>query len=100
MPPAAKNYQTANKDDYEMPLRAFEETKARGGNINFSLISPEKIKSNPSFSLDKISTRSVEIAKTGLLPIDKKKDSLKLPMIRTRPNPEEQVYESNEKMPK
>lgn len=49
----------------------------------------EKIKSNPSFSLDKISTRTIEIAKTNLLPDIKKKDSIRLPMIKNRSNPED-----------
>lgn len=48
----------------------------------------EKIKSNPSFSLDKMSTRTIEIAKSSFIPDTKKRDLVKLPSIKLRPNPE------------
>ena len=56
--------------------------RQRNHNIANSLITPEKIKSNPSFSLDKISTRTVEIAKTGLFGSQKRKEMVKFPPLR------------------
>jgi hypothetical protein len=54
--------------------------KQRGSIYNS--ITQDKIKSNPSFSLDKMSTRMVEIAKTNLLPGMRKKEAVKLPSIK------------------
>ncbi len=70
-------------------------TYKRRPDLNFNLIEPEKIKSNPSFSLDKMSTRALEIAKNNLLPEGKRKEMVKLPSIKTRTtNPEEQDGEN------
>jgi hypothetical protein len=50
------------------------------------MLPSEKIKSNPSFSLDKITTRSLEIAKTNLIPAGKKRELVKLPSIMNKTN--------------
>lgn len=44
--------------------------------------SPEKIKSNPSFTLDKINTKTITNAKSNLASIIKHKDPFKLPSLK------------------
>lgn len=69
--------------------------RQRNQNMANSLITPEKIKSNPSFSLDKISTRTIEIAKTGLFGPQKRKEMVKFPPLRnSNANPEYPEEES------
>ena len=78
-PLLTKKSVTAKKDD-ETDTLTTENYKQRH-NLNYNLFTPEKIKSNPSFSLDKISTRALEIAKTNLIPDNKRQPLLKLPSI-------------------
>lgn len=73
-PVILNKYQSINnKDYYNIDMRTSDDLKTKFSNINFGMISPEKIKSNPSFSLDRLCTRTIEIAKTSLLPDIKKK---------------------------
>jgi len=79
----------ATKKDDETDTLNTENYKQRDSH-NYNLFTPEKIKSNPSFSLDKISTRALEIAKSNLIPDNKKQPLLKLPSImRHNSNPED-----------
>ena len=50
----------------------------------YNPLTPDRIKSNPSFSLDKMSTRALEIAKTNLVPSIRKRDAVKLPSIKRK----------------
>lgn len=72
-----------NKDDYDVNLRTSLNVQRKNGVIP-SLVQIEKIKSNPSFSLDKVSKNSLELAKTSMLPSDLKKDIIKLPTLQRR----------------
>jgi hypothetical protein len=72
-----------NKDDYDVNLRTSLNVQRKNGVIP-SLVQIEKIKSNPSFSLDKVSKNSLELAKTSMLPSDLKKDIIKLPTLHRR----------------
>lgn len=49
-----------------------------------NIIQIEKIKSNPSFSLDKVSKGSLQLAKTSILPTDLAKNMIKLPTLQRR----------------
>jgi hypothetical protein len=76
-------FDTVNKDDYDVNLRTSLNVQRKNG-IPPNLVQIEKIKSNPSFSLDKASKNSLELAKTSILPSDLKKDSIKLPQLQRR----------------
>lgn len=65
-----------------------EQRKARQYDAHYNLLPTQPIKSNPSFSLDKMSTRTLEIAKSSLVP-DRKKELVKLPSIKFKNNPED-----------
>lgn len=65
-----------------------EQRRVRQYDVNYNLMPTQPIKSNPSFSLDKMSTRTLEIAKSSLVP-DRKKELVKLPSIKFKSNPED-----------
>lgn len=77
------SYDTSNKDDYDINLRTSLNVPRKNPVIP-NLAQMEKIKSNPSFSLDKASKGSLELAKTSILPTDMTKNMIKLPTLQRR----------------
>lgn len=83
------SYDISNKDDYDINLRTSMNVPRKNSMANNS-IQMEKIKSNPSFSLEKNTKNSLELAKTSILPTDMTKNMIKLPVLprRNTLNPE------------
>jgi hypothetical protein len=77
------SYDTSNKDDYDVNLRTSLNVQRKNPVIP-NIVQMEKIKSNPSFSLDKVSKNSLELAKTSILPSDLTKNMIKLPTLQRR----------------
>ena len=76
-------YDTSNKDDYDVNLRTSLNVQRKNPMIP-NIVQMEKIKSNPSFSLDKVNKNSLELAKTSILPSDLSKNMIKLPTLQRR----------------
>jgi hypothetical protein len=77
------SYDTSNKDDYDVNLRTSLNVQRKNPVIP-NIVQMEKIKSNPSFSLDKVNKNSLELAKTSILPSDLTKNMIKLPTLQRR----------------
>lgn len=77
------SYDTSNKDDYDVNLRTSLNVQRKNPVIP-NIVQMEKIKSNPSFSLDKVNKNSLELAKTSILPSDLNKNMIKLPTLQRR----------------
>ena len=77
------SYDTSNKDDYDVNLRTSLNVQRKNPIIP-NIVQMEKIKSNPSFSLDKVTKNSLELAKTSMLPSDLTKNMIKLPTLQRR----------------
>lgn len=50
--------------------------------LDTDISTPDKIKSNPSFSLERINSKTIENTKSTLSSIIKRKDSVKLPSLK------------------
>ena len=77
------SYDTSNKDDYDVNLRTSLNVQRKNPVIP-NIVQMEKIKSNPSFSLDNVNKNSLELAKTSILPSDLSKNMIKLPTLQRR----------------
>lgn len=66
---------------YASGLRSSVDTKSRPTQDN-NFSTPDKIRSNPSFSLEKINSKTIENSKSSLATILKNKDSFKLPSLK------------------
>jgi hypothetical protein len=62
-------------------IRSSVDTKAKSI-VDTDISTPDKIKSNPSFSLERINSKTIENTKTTLSTIIKRKDSVKLPSLK------------------
>ena len=66
---------------YDLSLRSSVDSKVKS-NKNLDFTTPQKIKSNPSFSLEKINSKTIDSNKGSSTSIIKRKDQFKLPILK------------------
>lgn len=66
---------------YALNMRSSVDAK-RSSIRNMEMTTPEKIKSNPSFSLEKINSKTLDGTKSAMTSSIKRKDQFKLPLLK------------------
>ena len=66
---------------YDINMRSSVDTKNRSRK-NLDFTTPSKIRSNPSFSLERANSNTIDSAKNSLSSIIKHKDNIKLPSLK------------------
>ena len=66
---------------YALNMRSSVDSK-RNSNRSMEFTTPEKIKSNPSFSLEKINSKTIDNNKSSMSTMPRRKDQFKLPILK------------------